>query len=223
MTIRSKWPGLNPGFEGLYFIYRPGQLRILSGQSGVSFRQVGLHPGQLLGVAVGNGTVLLRDFGDVEERFANGRRIWGIAAGQPVEDVEEFFESVEGITVADRFVAVDGQVADFLDGEDLGEEAGFQVLPEGRFVDQCGQVVGVGLPEVGVIGIEPLHRPLQRAPGIETTGPRGAVDVLLGFAGYLTQLGPVGVEEGEIGHYPSGISLKKAIDANDKLPAGGLS
>ena len=78
---------------------------------------------------------------------------------------------------------MDGQIADLLDGEDLGEEAGFQVLPEGRFVDQGGQVVGVGLLEVGVIGVEPLHRPLQRAPGVKTTGPWGTVDILLGFAG----------------------------------------
>jgi len=42
------------------------------------------------------------------------------------------------------FIAVDGQVADLLDGEDLGEEAGFQILPEARFVDQGGQVVGIG-------------------------------------------------------------------------------
>jgi len=60
---------------------------------------------------------------------------------------------VEGIAAADRFVAVDCQVADFLDGEDLGEEAGFQVLPEARFVDQGGQVVGIGFLQVGVIGI----------------------------------------------------------------------
>ena len=106
--------------------------------------------------------------------------------------MEEFFEGVEGIAAADRFIAVDGQVADFLDGEDLGEEAGFQVLPEGRFVDQGGQVVGVGLLEVGVIGIEPLDGPLQRAPGVEATGPWGAVDVLLGFAGGFVEFGPVG-------------------------------
>ena len=54
-----------------------------------------------------------------------------------------------------------GQVTDFLDGEDLGEEAGFQVVPEGRFMDQGGQVVGVRLLEVGVVCVEPLPRPLQ--------------------------------------------------------------
>jgi len=70
------------------------------------------------------------------------------AAGQPVEDVEEFFEGVEGIATADRFVAMDGQVADFLDGEDLGEETEFEIIPEGRFVNQGCQVVGVGLLEV---------------------------------------------------------------------------
>jgi hypothetical protein len=43
--------------------------------------------------------------------------------------LEEFFEGVEGIAAADRFVAVDCQVADFLDGEDLGEEAGFPSAP----------------------------------------------------------------------------------------------
>jgi len=36
-------------------------------------------------------------------------------------------------------------VADFLDGEDLGEETGLQVLPEARFVNQGGQEsVGFG-------------------------------------------------------------------------------
>jgi hypothetical protein len=48
-------------------------------------------------------------------------------------------------------------------------------------VDQGGQVVGVGWFEVRVIGIEPLHRPLQRAPGIRwwlsgvEAGPCGAL------------------------------------------------
>ena len=113
---------LNLGFEGLDFFYRPGQFRILGGQSGVFFHLLGLQLCQLLGVAVGDGAVLLWDFGDVEERFADGRRI-GRIAGQPVEDVKELFESVEGIAAADRLVAVDGQVADFLDGEDLEERA----------------------------------------------------------------------------------------------------
>jgi len=43
--------------------------------------------------------------------------------------LKEFFQGVEGTVVADRFVAVDGQVADLLDGEDLGEEAGFPSAP----------------------------------------------------------------------------------------------
>ncbi len=62
--------------------------------------------------------------------------------------MEEFFEGVEGIAAADRFIAMDDQIADFLDREDLGEEAWSQVLPEGRFVDQGGQVVGIGLLEI---------------------------------------------------------------------------
>ena len=43
--------------------------------------------------------------------------------------MEEFFEGVQGIAAADRFVAMDGQIADLLDGEDLGEEAGFPSAP----------------------------------------------------------------------------------------------
>jgi hypothetical protein len=53
-----------------------------------------------------------------------------------------------------------------------------QVIPEGRFVDQGGQVIGIGLLEVGVIGVE-------------TTGPWSAVDVLLGFAGGIQMLIPL--------------------------------
>ena len=66
------------------------------------------------------------------------------------------------------------------------------VLPEGRFVDQGGQVIGIGLLEIGVIGIEPLNGPFQRVPGIEAAGPWGTVDVLLGFAGSFEEVGPVG-------------------------------
>jgi len=33
--------------------------------------------------------------------------------------MQEFFEGVQGIAAADWFIAVNGQVADFLDGEDL--------------------------------------------------------------------------------------------------------
>ena len=62
---------------------------------------------------------------------------------------------MQGISAADRFIAVDSQIADFLDGEDLGEEAGFKVVAEGRFVDQGSQVVGVGFFEIGVVGVEP--------------------------------------------------------------------
>jgi hypothetical protein len=59
----------------------------------------------------------------------------------------------------------------------------------------------IGLLEVGVIGVEPLHRPFQQAAGIEATGSRGAVDVLLGLTGGFVKVGPVSVEEGEVGHY----------------------
>lgn len=114
--------------------------------------------------------------------------------------MKEFFKDVKGVVAADRFIAVDGQVANFLDGEDLGEEAGFQVFPEGRFVDQGGQVVGVGFLEVRVVGIEPLHRPFQRAAGVEATGPWGAVDILLCLAGGFVKVGPVVIEESEVGH-----------------------
>ena len=117
--------------------------------------------------------------------------------------MEEFFQGVERIVAADWFIAVDGQVADFLYSEDLGEEAGFQVFPEGRFVDQGGKVFGVGLLEVGIVGIEPLDGSLQRAPGVEATGPWSAVDVLLGFAGGFVEFGPVVVEEGKVGHFYS--------------------
>ncbi|MDD2580877.1 MAG: hypothetical protein PHR66_02675 [Desulfuromonadaceae bacterium] len=87
--------------------------------------------------------------------------------------------------------------ADLLDGEDLGEEAGFPSTPlRDRWLSeveaQGGQIVGVGLLEVGVIDIEPLHRPFQRAPGVEATGPWGAVGVLLCFASGFVEFGPVG-------------------------------
>ncbi len=68
-------------------------------------------------------------------------------------------------------------------------------------MDQGGQVVGIGLLEVGVIGIVPLHCPFQRTPGVEAAGPWGAVDVLLGFAGGFVEFGPVLLEKGEVGHY----------------------
>lgn len=67
-----------------------------------------------------------------------------------------------------------------------------------RFVDQGDEVVGVRFLQKGVIGIEPLHRPLQRPPGIETTGARGTVDVLLRLTGGGVEVGPVGAEECEV-------------------------
>ena len=73
-------------------------------------------------------------------------------------------------------------------------------------MDQGGQVVGVGLFEAAVIGIEPLHRPLQRAPGVEAAGSWGTVDVLFGFAGCCVEVGPVGFQEREVGHYASGVA-----------------
>lgn len=63
--------------------------------------------------------------------------------------------------------------------------------------------------EVGVIGIEPLHRPLERAPGIEATGPWGAVDVLLSLAGGFVEFGPVGCEKGEVGQKNTFMQLLK--------------
>ena len=37
---------------------------------------------------------------------------------------------------------------------------------ESKPVNQGGQVIGIGLFEVGVIGVQPLHRQLQWAPGV---------------------------------------------------------
>jgi len=70
----------------------------------------------------------------------------------------------------------------------LGEETGFPSTPlRDRWLSeveaQGGQVIGIGLLEIGVIGVKPFDGPLQRAPDVEATGPRGAVDVLLGLAG----------------------------------------
>ena len=45
------------------------------------------------------------------------------------------------------------------------------------------KVVGVGLLEVRIIGVKPLHCQLQGAPGVEAAGTWSAVDVLLVFAG----------------------------------------
>jgi len=75
-----------------------------------------------------------------------------------------------------------------------------------------GQVVAIGFLQVRVIGIEPLDGDLQRAAGVEAARPRGAVDVLLGFAGGGVEIGPVGGEEGEVGHFYSvlGELLSKA-------------
>jgi hypothetical protein len=85
--------------------------------------------------------------------------------------VEKFFESVERITVDDRFVAVDGQVDNFLDDEDLGEGAWFQVHPENRFVDQGGQVVGIGLIKERIACCVPrIHTQLFFAANVRMSG-----------------------------------------------------
>lgn len=107
---------------------------------------------------------------------------------------------MQGIARADRFVAMDSQVADLLDGEDLGEQAGFKVVAEVWFVDQGCQVFGIGFLQVGVIGIQPLHPQLQRAPGMKTTGARGAVNLLLRLQSRGGQVRPVGFQEDEVGH-----------------------
>lgn len=65
---------LNPGLESCNLFDRPGQLRILGGQPGVLFCLLGLKFGQLLGIAVGDGAVLLRNQGDIEGRLADGCR-----------------------------------------------------------------------------------------------------------------------------------------------------
>ena len=70
-------------------------------------------------------------------------------------------------------------------------------------MDQGGQIVGIGLFEVGVIGIEPLNCPFQRASGVEATCPWSTVDVLLGFVGSFVEFGPIGFQEGEVRHYYS--------------------
>ena len=64
-----------------------------------------------------------------------------------------------------------------------------------------GQVVGVGLFEIGIIGVESFHCPFQRAPGVDAAGPRGIVNVLPGLACGFVEFGRVGLEKGEVRHY----------------------
>ena len=83
--------------------------------------------------------------------------IGGVRAAEPVKEVKEFLNKMEGIFFRDAGGVVDGDVAHLVDSANFGEESWFKVVLEGLLVNEGSEAIVVGELKVGVIGIEPVN------------------------------------------------------------------
>ena len=95
-------------------------------------------------------------------------------------------------------VAVNGEVAEFFDHSDLGEDRWSDGIAEGGLVDVGAEVILIGELETGVVLVKPVDRQLEGAAGVEAGGAGVRVDQLLRLGGGRVDVGPFGLEEIEL-------------------------
>src|SRR5581483_4085217 len=84
--------------------------------------------------------------------------------------MEQFAHRDEGIRLWNRTMAVHCAVSERVDHTRLAENCLAGRLPEGRLVNQRGKVVLIRKLERGIELECPIHRQLQRSPGVEAGG-----------------------------------------------------
>jgi hypothetical protein len=71
---------------------------------------------------------------------------------------------------------------------------------EGGVVDEGGEVVLIWGAEGGIVLVEPGDGELEGATGVEAGGAGIGLDEGFGFGGGEVDVGPLGLEEAEVGH-----------------------
>ena len=127
----------------------------------------------------------------------------GVGPGEPIGYVEELAQRCPRVSLRHGAVAVHRAVAERVDHPGLAEHRLACGLLEARLVDQRREVVLIGQPERRVVLVGPVHRQLQRAPGVEAGRPRIGVDGGLGFRRGVEHRWPFALEEGELAHLMS--------------------
>ena len=123
-----------------------------------------------------------------------------VGAGQPVANVEQLACGGQGIGGQDFAGAVHCQIAQVFDELGLGEHRIARRGPKRGLVNQGAQVVLVGQAQGLVMLVEPVHRQLQRAPGVEAGGACIRIRHPFGLAGRSKKEGPFRLKEGEVAH-----------------------
>ena len=147
------------------------------------------------------------------------RRFFAASVGvrQPVSDVEEFAGRGEGVELPHWAVAVHGEVAEFFDDPDLGEDRWTDGVAEGGLVDEGAEVILIGELKGGVVLVEPVDRQLEGAAGVEARGAGVRMDQLLGLNGGRVDVGPFGLEEIELAHGPRGFPASEMRAGDTRL------
>jgi hypothetical protein len=91
-------------------------------------------------------------------------------------------------------------------------------LLEARLVDQRGEIVLVRELGCRIVLVGPVHRQLQRAPGVEAGRARIGMYRRLGFRSGLEDSGPFALEEGELAHGDAS-SAHSSVSGNASTPS----
>ena len=105
-----------------------------------------------------------------------------------------------GIGAQDQAGAVNRQIAHVFDELGFGKHRIAHCGPKAGFVNQGAKLVLVGQAQCRVVLVEPVHRQLQRAPGVKAGGSRVGVRQSFGLAGRTKKGRPFRLEESEIAH-----------------------
>ncbi len=121
-----------------------------------------------------------------------------VGARNPEEHVEELAQDRGRHVRRDRFGLVDRDVALFADQVHLGPDPLLDKRAETRREEHRREMSAIGRPQALLGVVNPLHRELQRTPGVEAGRARIGDGFPLGLRGFTAQFWPFGREEDEV-------------------------
>lgn len=150
-------------------------------------------------------------FGDPLFIERTGLIVAAIGIINPLNELKKTFQRLDGKSGRDDLAGMNGHVPERHDPLDLAEQKGRELLFEGVFVDERGEIVLIGSLYAVIDGIDPLHGQLQSlAAADDAHGGRRGKDLfrLHGGSGEQGEL-LAAVQKVEVGHTRTPFRLKK--------------
>lgn len=135
--------------------------------------------------------------------------------------MEKFPHRRQRVELLHGAMPMHGRIAEAIDEHRLGKDRRARRGFERRFVDERAEVFLIRQLERRIVLVEPMHHHLQPAPRVEARRSRIGIRQRLRLARRVVQVGPLGLEEGEVAHAVWLIRLSKSRTASMMLANEG--